>query len=86
MACGAPAWLICRFFPWSFAANAPPPKRAGISGTSVLSMVSAFATRGLGCSAAVTMVEPLFVRAPLLDRILQSRSLASSTRRRLDFR
>jgi hypothetical protein len=73
-------------FPLVFLGQALPPAGPGISGTSALSTVSAFATRKLGCSAAVTMVEAPFARAPMLDRILQSRSLTSSTRRRLDFR
>jgi len=73
-------------FPSSLAAKAPPRTRPGISGTSALSGVSAFATRELRSGSAVTMAQAPFARAPMLDRILQSRSLASSTRRRLDFR
>ena len=66
-------------FPSSVAAEAPSPARRGISGTSALSMVSAFATRGWRCISAVTMAKAPFARAPMVDRILHSRSLTSST-------
>jgi hypothetical protein len=49
-----------------------------IAGLSVASL-SAFATRRCGSSAAVTIAETPFVRAPMLDSILQSPSPESST-------
>jgi hypothetical protein len=80
MSCRALAWLTCRFFPSPLAAKAPPlhggpafPVRPFCPWCPHL--------RHADCAAAtaVTMAEVPFARVPMVDRILQSRSLASST-------